>query len=346
MAEDNTSDNKTGIILALSSSFFIGASFIIKKKGLIRARAAGAGGSAAGGGHAYLRESMWWIGLVTMILGEIANFAAYAYAPAILVTPLGALSVIISAILASLLLKERLLVLGKVGCALCIVGSTVIVLNAPAEEDINSVDQMIEQMTTNIAFQLYCFFVFVFSVILVYYVVPRIGETNILVYVTICSVVGSISVIACKGLGIAIKLSLAGNNQMRNSGTWIFALLVAVSIVTQMNYLNKALDTFNTAIVTPIYYVIFTTATIVASAILFRGWSNPTPVLPDDCPAATSSFGASHFLSVLCGFFTICTGVFILHLGREHSDALPTRDPASIPTSSKEDDHRLMNSES
>lgn len=30
-----------------------------------------------------------------MILGEVANFAAYAFAPAILVTPLGAVSIII-----------------------------------------------------------------------------------------------------------------------------------------------------------------------------------------------------------------------------------------------------------
>ena len=31
---------------------------------------------------------------LAVILGEIANFAAYAFAPAILVTPLGALSII------------------------------------------------------------------------------------------------------------------------------------------------------------------------------------------------------------------------------------------------------------
>lgn len=30
-----------------------------------------------------------------VVIGEIANFAAYAFAPAILVTPLGALSVLI-----------------------------------------------------------------------------------------------------------------------------------------------------------------------------------------------------------------------------------------------------------
>lgn len=33
--------------------------------------------------------------LLTVAVGEVANFAAYAFAPAILVTPLGALSVLI-----------------------------------------------------------------------------------------------------------------------------------------------------------------------------------------------------------------------------------------------------------
>lgn len=32
---------------------------------------------------------------ITVAMGEAANFAAYAFAPAILVTPLGALSVLI-----------------------------------------------------------------------------------------------------------------------------------------------------------------------------------------------------------------------------------------------------------
>lgn len=40
-------------------------------------------------------------------------------------------------------------------------------------------------------------------------------------------------------------------------------------MVTQMNYLNKALDVFNTAVVSPIYYVLFTTFTIAASTCLF-----------------------------------------------------------------------------
>lgn len=49
-----------------------------------------------------------------MAFGEVFNFAAYAFAPASVVTPLGALSVIVAAILSSKYLNEQLNLLAKV----------------------------------------------------------------------------------------------------------------------------------------------------------------------------------------------------------------------------------------
>ncbi|KAK8571655.1 hypothetical protein V6N12_027733 [Hibiscus sabdariffa] len=140
MIKGMSSDNVRGFVLAVSSSVFIGSSFIIKKQGLKKAGASGPG--AGQGGHSYLYEPWWWAGMITMIIGEVANFAAYAYAPAILVTPLGALSIIFSSVLAHFILKERLHIFGMLGCALCVVGSTTIVLHAPRERDIESVKQV------------------------------------------------------------------------------------------------------------------------------------------------------------------------------------------------------------
>lgn len=37
-------------------------------------------------------------------------------------------------------------------------------------------------------------------------------------------------------------------------------------------FIFQALDTFNTAIVSPIYYVMFTSLTILASVIMFKVW--------------------------------------------------------------------------
>ncbi|PHT34576.1 putative magnesium transporter NIPA7 [Capsicum baccatum] len=231
-------DNMTGIILALLSSVFIGASFIIKKKGLRRA-AVVSGVRAGVGGYSYLMEPLWWIGMITMIVGEIANFVAYAFAPAVLVTPLGALSIIVSAVLAQIILKEKLHPLGILGCVLCIAGSVVIVVHAPQEHPISSVKE-IWYMATQKAFLLYMGSAIVLVFILVFYFAPQCGHLNALVFTGICSLMGSLSVMSVKALGTSLKLTVEGKNQLIYPETWVFMLVVVVCVVTQMNYLNKS----------------------------------------------------------------------------------------------------------
>lgn len=53
-----------GLALAISSSLFIGSSFIIKKKALLRLNRHG-GVRASAGGFGYLKEWIWWAGLIT-----------------------------------------------------------------------------------------------------------------------------------------------------------------------------------------------------------------------------------------------------------------------------------------
>ncbi|CAL8153047.1 unnamed protein product [Prunus armeniaca] len=230
-------DNLKGFVLALLSSGFIGASFIIKKKGLRRA-AATSGVRAGYGGYSYLLEPLWWLGFITMIVGEIANFVAYAFAPAVLVTPLGALSIIVSAVLAHFILKERLHRLGVLGCVMCIAGSIIIVIHAPKEHSITSVLE-IWSMATQPAFLLYVGSVVVLVFILVFHFAPQCGHTNVLVFTGICSLMGSLSVMSVKALGTALKLTFEGKNQLIYPETWFFMLVVATCVITQMNYLNK-----------------------------------------------------------------------------------------------------------
>ena len=85
-----------------------------------------------------------------------------------------------------------------------------------------------------------------FSLWMIYKVAPTHGTKTPLIYLSICSLTGSISVMAIKGLGVALKLTVAGNNQLTHLPTYIFGIVTAVCIATQMNYFNKALDTFST----------------------------------------------------------------------------------------------------
>ncbi|CEP19945.1 hypothetical protein [Parasitella parasitica] len=102
---------------------------------------------------------------------------------------------------------------------------------------------------------------------------------------------------AIKAFGIALKLTFAGNNQFTHPSTYAFGLIVAICIVVQMNYFNKALEQFSTNVVNPIYFVCFTTATIIASAILFHGFNTDNPI---------------NVASLFCGFIIIFTGVYLL----------------------------------
>ena len=137
-------------------------------------------------------------------------------------------------------------------------------------------------------------------------------------------------------MGIALKLTAEGDNQLGHPQTYAFLAVVVAAVVTQvcapppaptravsgrgrgrvtvcccslllptqpshlcppphthtrppptalphrplqMNYLNRALDLFSTAIVTPIYYVMFTSLTCAASLILMRQQQSATQVL-------------------------------------------------------------------
>jgi len=52
---------------------------------------------------------------------------------------------------------------------------------------------------------------------------PREGGANLLVYVAICSVIGGFTVTSCKALGIALKLTAGGRNQLVYIDTYIVA---------------------------------------------------------------------------------------------------------------------------
>jgi hypothetical protein len=64
------------------------------------------------------------------------------------------------------------------------------------------------------------------------------------------------------------------------------------------------LNLFNAALVTPTYYVFFTSATIVTSAVLFQGFKG-TPL---------------QIVTVIMGFLQICAGVVLLQLSKSAKD--------------------------
>ena len=234
-AERPASFKIIGISLAIGSGLFIGTSFVLKKMGLLKANEKYH--EAAGEGYGYLKNVYWWAGMILMILGEGLNVVAYAFTDAILVTPLGALSVVITTILSAIFLKERLSLIGKVSCFLCIVGSVVIVLNGPQQSAVANIQQMQKYVITP-GFLTYTGLIVVGSIIGAFYAGPRWGHKNMLVYISICSWTGGLSVVATQGLGAAVIAQTQGIPQFNQWFLYVLLVFMIGTLLTEIIYLN------------------------------------------------------------------------------------------------------------
>lgn len=155
-----------------------------------------------------------------------------------------------------------------------------------------------------------------------------------LVYITICSLIGSLSVVFTQGIGGAIVHSFTVENQFTNWFVYLVLILTLVTLAIEIIYLNKALNIFNTAVVTPTYYVIFTTLTIVSSIVFYRGF-DASPI---------------NIITCVFGFLIICSGVALLQNsrsekkssavddGEDHQESLlPMYDNEKFMTSDEEE---------
>ena len=114
--------------------------------------------------------------------------------------------------------------------------------------------------------------------------------------------------VATQGLGAAIITQISGKAQFNQWFLYVLLVFVIVTLLVEIIYLNKALNLFNAALVTPTYYVIFTSATIVTSAILFRGFKG----------------SPSSIATVVMGFLQICSGVVLLQLSKSSKNVPDT----------------------
>ncbi|XP_070817051.1 magnesium transporter NIPA1 isoform X1 [Chaetodon trifascialis] len=283
-----------GVVIAVISSFINGSTFVLQKKGILRSR--DRGGS-------YLTDVVWWSGTLSMVVGQIGNFLAYNVAPAVIVTPLGALGVLFGAVLASQILREHLNILGKLGCVLCCCGSVVLIIHAPKAEAVTSRLEF-EERLLDPGFVLYSLLVALLLVILIVWIAPAHGTSNIMVYVSICSLLGSFTVPSSKGLGLVAQDAFGGGPSSGRALALFLGLLgtLAVSILIQFFFINKALQCFSSNVFEAIYYVTFTSTVILASALLFKEWTALT--LTDS-------------LAMLCGLATVCVGVVLLRISQE-----------------------------
>ncbi|KAI9354340.1 magnesium transporter, partial [Zopfochytrium polystomum] len=280
-----------GIGMVFLSGTLIGASVVFTRRS--QKRAIGLSGKPSW--HSFY----WWIGASLMTFGEICNFCAYGLVPAINITPLGAWSVVVSAVLSHIFLKERLDYTGKIGCALCVIGSIIIAVHAPQTFSTRTVRSFFAQASHPV-FLSYSSLMLLITVALIFYLGPRFGTAYPLVYVFTGSIFGSFLVLSAQGFGAALAHSVVNWSNDNQFLLWPFYAIFVfeiVMIVCQLYYLNKGVAAFSSTVVAPLYYITFTTVTFLSTIFFFRGF-----------PVDSAVTG----ITIWFGFFVIAGGVTLL----------------------------------
>jgi hypothetical protein len=142
-------------------------------------------------------------------VGHVAgNFAAYGFAPATLVAPMGAVSVIANAAVASILLAEEFRRRDVSGSFLIIGGGVGLVFFSPHQEkQLNSATLMA---------YIFSDIFFMYSGVLMLLLVTlmsvhkRWAREWVVVDLSLCAILGSWTVMATKGLSVSVRMTMLG----------------------------------------------------------------------------------------------------------------------------------------
>lgn len=273
----------------------------------------------------YLQSRLWWLGFALMCLGEAGNFVSYGFAPASLIAPLGAVSLLSNVVIAPVVLHETVQASDVLGIALAIVGAVAVVSCAgPSSSPPWSPAQLGAAMARP-TFVTYSALMLCLACVLMYVCSTPWGQRSVLAHVGVCAVFGGFTVLATKGISSFLVLHAAQPSLHLLHEPLVYGLVVvlASTAVLQLVYLNRALQHFDARQVIPTQFVVFTISTIVGSSILYRDF------------AAMAWGRVVGFVAGILGTFL---GVFVLSRGTVAPT--PVVAEALAPTTAAADDER------
>lgn len=223
----------------------------------------------------YFKTKTWWLGLLLMLLGELTVFASYAFAPLSLIVPLSAVSVIASAIIGIIFIKEkwklkdflRRYITCFVGCGLTIVGTYLLVTFAPNNHE-KMTGENITKHLVSWPFLLYMLVEIVLFCLLLYFYKEK-KVNNIIVILLLVALLGSMTVVTVKAVAGMLVLSIQGNLQLDYPIFYVMFVCMVATAIYQASFLSQASQMYDSSLVASVGYVLSTTLAITAGAVFY-----------------------------------------------------------------------------
>mmetsp|Transcript_14963 Transcript_14963/g.32517 ORF Transcript_14963/g.32517 Transcript_14963/m.32517 type:complete len:251 (-) Transcript_14963:29-781(-) len=193
-----------------------------------------------------------------MAPGEGGNFIALGQIPASVVAPLGALSIMFSALLGRFLLNERLLMRGYYGAAVLMVGAVLVIASTPDTPAPSGLDELEAKLWGKpfLAFS---------SVIISGAVLAR-TSTKLLPNVFLMGVIACYCALSTKTVSFMIQTGDHRWDQPLALG--VLGSLVT-TVVLQIIMFQKVLSRFGVSLVVPLHFVQYTILVSVGATLLY-----------------------------------------------------------------------------
>nr|XP_018672736.1 NIPA-like protein 2 [Ciona intestinalis] len=257
-----------GTALAVVGNILIAISLNVQKFAHRKRQAEGiVEDSTLCGSNSYLRSPVWWTGIILMAIGEIGNFVAYGFAPASVVAPLGCVAVLANGGLAVIFNEESLRMRDVVGASFAIVGSFLIVTFSSKPKMILNAQELTSHLGG------WQFIIYVFVEVVMFGIVMFVKSHdvhNVMLHLTLVAILGSFTVISAKAVSGLLALTIEGKSQLDEPILYIMVVIMIVTTIFQVKYLNEAMRLYDIATVVPINFVLFTISAILAGTLFYQ----------------------------------------------------------------------------
>ncbi|XP_043850128.1 NIPA-like protein 3 isoform X2 [Dromiciops gliroides] len=253
-------ENLIGALLAIFGHLVVSIALNLQKYSHIRL-------AGSKDPRAYFKTKTWWLGLFLMLLGEVGVFSSYAFAPLSLIVPLSAVSVIASAIIGIIFIKEKWKPKDFLSCGLAIIGTYLLVTFGP-----NSHEKMTgENITKHLVswpFLLYMLVeIIVFCSLLYFYKEKNVNY--IVVILLLVALLGSMTVVTVKAVAGMLVLSIQGNLQLDYPIFYVMLVCMIATAVYQAAFLSQATQLYDSSLIASVGYILSTTVAITAGATFY-----------------------------------------------------------------------------
>ncbi|XP_015280349.1 PREDICTED: NIPA-like protein 3 isoform X2 [Gekko japonicus] len=253
-------ENLIGALLAIFGHLLISIALNLQKYSHIRL-------AGSKGHRVYFKTKTWWCGLFLLFFGELGVFSASPFAPLSLIVPLGAVSVIATAIIGIIFIKEKWKPKEFLSCGLAVVGTYLLITFGPNSHETMTGENITKHLVSW-PFLLYTLVEIILFCLLLYFYKER-KANYIVVILLLVALLGSMTAITVKAVAGMIAVSIQGNLQL---GYPIFYIMVVCMVATaafQATFLTQASQLYDASQIASVGYILSTMIAITAGATFY-----------------------------------------------------------------------------